>query len=320
MVGGPHVRPAGGGPDRRPPEGSLPTQDGDGVTWILGSSRSGSTWLTRMVSEHPRLATVDETHIGHHLGVWRPISLAWAVGRRPGELTTILETYADHDDYLFARSRRPRWLPSLRELLLGCIEARARDWERAHPDADLRGVVVKEPSGSEVADLLLELLPASRLLFLVRDGRDVVTSWLAAYQPGGWILEEGGFELTDDDRCAFIAWQAEVWRYRVESVQRAFDSLPPERRLLVRYEDLVADTPDVLRGAFDFLDVEYEDADLERAVRSHALDQVPEDERGPRSHIRSGRVGQWQRELAADEQASLGDRLGPVLARYGYRS
>lgn len=317
MGGGAHVPRTGD--DARPPSGGqLPTPDGGGVTWILGSSRSGSTWLTRMVAEHPRLATVDETHIGHHLGVWRPISLAWAVGRRPTDLTTILDTYADHDDYVFARSRRARWLPILRDLLLGPIETSARRWEREHPDVGLRGVVVKEPSGSEVADLLLELLPASRLLFLVRDGRDVVTSWLAAYQPGGWILEEGGFELSDDDRCAFVAWQAEVWRYRVESVRRAFDSLAPDRRLLVRYEDLVADTPDVTRQILDFLDATYDDVDLERAVRSHALEQVPEAERGPRSHIRSGRVGQWQRELAPAEQAVLDDRLGPVLERYGY--
>ena len=317
MVGGPDVGATGHGADD-PTAQRLPTPDGDGVTWILGSSRSGSTWLRRMVAEHPRLATVDETHIGHHLGVWRPISLAWAVGRRPADLTTILDTYAGTDDYLFARSRRSRWLPILRELLLVPLETSARRWEQTHPHTDLGGIVVKEPSGSEVAELLLELLPASRLLFLVRDGRDVVTSWLAAYQAGGWILREGGFELADGDRDAFIAWQAAVWRYRVDSVQRAFDALPPERRLLVRYEDLVADTGGCIRRAFDFLDAKYDESDLERAVVSHALQHVPEEERGPRAHIRLGRVGQWQQELAAHERRLLDEQLGPALERYGY--
>jgi len=38
------------------------------LTWIFGSSRSGSTWLLRMLATHPDVMPIDETGIGHHLG------------------------------------------------------------------------------------------------------------------------------------------------------------------------------------------------------------------------------------------------------------
>jgi len=48
------------------------------LAWIFGSSRSGSTWLLRMLSQLERVVPIDDPHLGHHLGVWRPIPLAWA--------------------------------------------------------------------------------------------------------------------------------------------------------------------------------------------------------------------------------------------------
>ncbi len=41
--------------------------------------------------------------------------------------------------------------------------------------------------GSHVAGLLTELFPHFALIFLLRDGRDVVDSWLAAYQDTGQV-------------------------------------------------------------------------------------------------------------------------------------
>ena len=50
--------------------------------------------------------------------------------------------------------------------------------------------VIKEPAGSQSADLISSSLPKSRLLFLLRDGRDVVDSGLAANLAGSWVSKE----------------------------------------------------------------------------------------------------------------------------------
>ena len=88
-------------------------------------------------------------------------------------------------------------------------------------------VVVKEP-GSHVADQLVSLFPGSRLVFLLRDGRDVVDSWLAAYRAGSWALDEGAFPVTDGGREALVRWQSAVWAFRTDVVQRAYER-PPAR-------------------------------------------------------------------------------------------
>ena len=81
----------------------------DRLVWIFGSSRSGSTWLLRMLSSFPGVVPVDDPHLGHHLGVWRPISLAWAVADRPPELTTLDRVKRDKDDYFFCDRYREAW-------------------------------------------------------------------------------------------------------------------------------------------------------------------------------------------------------------------
>ena len=63
-------------------------------------------------------------------------------------------------------------------------------------------MVIKEVNGSHGADLVMSLFPRSKMIFLVRDGRDVLDSLLDANKEGGWmtkgtagampLLERGG--------------------------------------------------------------------------------------------------------------------------------
>lgn len=79
------------------------------LAWIFGSSRSGSTWLLKMLSDLEGVVPVDDPHLGHHLGVWRPIPLAWAACEDPPELTTLLEVKAEEPGYFFAERYRNAW-------------------------------------------------------------------------------------------------------------------------------------------------------------------------------------------------------------------
>ena len=179
-------------PSQRPP--SLAVAE-DRLVWILGSSRSGSTWLLRMLGSLDAVVPIDDPHLGHHLGVWRPISLAWGAAEHPPDLTTLDRVKHDKDSYFFSDRYRDAWHPALRRLIVDRFDAQVAE-TACVPDPV---AVVKEP-GSHVADLLLDLFPRSRFVFLLRDGRDVVDSWLAAYRPGSWALDEGAFPVTERGR------------------------------------------------------------------------------------------------------------------------
>ena len=204
----------------------------DRLVWILGSSRSGSTWLLRMLEHLLGAVPIDDPHLGHHLGVWRPIPLAWAASEEPPELATVSDLRHDKPDYFFSDKYADAWRPGLRDLILTRFAAQA--------DGSRSRVIVKEP-GSQAAELLLSLFPRSHLIFLLRDGRDVVDSWLAGYRDGAWAQDEGAFPLASHGRKSFIRWQASVWCYRVTAVSRAYGRHRRDRRVLTRYEDLLSD-------------------------------------------------------------------------------
>jgi hypothetical protein len=287
----------------------------DRLAWIFGSSRSGSTWLLRMLSSLPGVVPIDDPHLGHHLGVWRPISLAWSSAGQPPRLTTLDRVKRDKDSYFFSDRYRDAWAPALRRLIVDRFDAEAR--AVARPGVEPL-VVVKEP-GSHVADRIVDLFPASRVVFLLRDGRDVVDSWLAAYREGSWALDEGAFPVADAGREALVRWQSEVWAFRTRVVSRVYAAHPADRRVLVRYEDLVADPAGELARICARLPLAAgcDDA-LAEVAAEHAFAAVPPEAKGVGKEIRSASPGGWRANLTPAEHDLMHEIMGPELGALGY--
>jgi Sulfotransferase family len=285
----------------------------DRMAWIMGSSRSGSTWLLRMLCELPELVGVDDPHLGHHLGIWRPLPLAWATARERPELTTLNELKRDKDDYFFSDRYRDAWVPALRDLV------RARFGAKLDAAGSVREprLVVKEP-GAHAAPEIFELFPDARLIFLLRDGRDVVDSWVDAYGDGSWAIEGGAFEVAPEKRLPLIEWLASVWAYRTRVVSRAFAERAPDRRVLVRYEHLLERPRLELARVCATLGVDAADAELERIVDRHAFSNVDRSQRGSGQEVRAANPGSWRVNLTSEEQAAMTAIMGPELRAMGY--
>jgi Sulfotransferase family len=285
----------------------------DRLAWIFGSSRSGSTWLLRMLSELRGVVPVDDPHLGHHLGVWRPIPLAWAACEEPPKLSTLLDIKVEEPGYFFADRYRDAWWQPLRELIAARFEAQAEECAGGLSAAEL--FVVKEP-GSQVAPLLTELFPASKLIFLLRDGRDVVDSWLDAYRKGSWAIPGSAFAVAPEGRVALIRWLSAVWVYRSQVVLEAFESRPPENRILIRYEELREETAPCLQRLCAMLGLEQ--GQLSEVVSRHCFEEVPAEARGPRQAVRRANPGGWRQNLTAEERIVMEEVLGESLAKLGY--
>jgi hypothetical protein len=285
------------------------------LVWIFGSSRSGSTWLMRMLSELDGAVPIDDPHLGHHLGVWRPISLAWATADGDPELTILNEIKRDKPSYFFSDRYRHAWEPALRDLIVRRLDAQAR--EEGDPGEAEPLVVVKEP-GSHIADLLLSLFPESRMIWLLRDGRDVVDSWLDAHRAGAWALDEGAFPVAPQGREALIRWQSSVWSYRTGVVMDAYRRHDPSRRILVRYEDLLRAPDRELTRICGSFGIGVDRRRLREIAREHDYERVPSAEKGARKAIRSARPGSWQRHMSPSEQATMYEAMGERLVEVGY--
>jgi hypothetical protein len=291
-----------------------PNMQENRLAWIFGSSRSGSTWLLTMLSDLKGVVPVDDPHLGHHLGVWRPIPLAWAACEEPPELNTLLELKAEESGYFFAERHRDAWWEPLRQLITARFEAQAG--EAGIGDAiEAAAFVVKEP-GSHVAPLLAELFPESKVIFLLRDGRDVVDSWLDAYSDGSWAIPGGAFPVTEEGRIPLIKWLSAVWAYRSRAVKEAYDSRREGDRILIRYEDLRSETEACLRRVCEMIGIETEA--VSAVAEAHRFEKLPRTARGRRSFTRQARPGGWRNNLSAAEQRAMHEAMGDALVEFGY--
>ena len=86
--------------------------------------------------------------------------------------------------FILASQYKDVWLGSIRNFILDGADAR-------FPELDGGYFAVKEPGGSVGAGLIMEALPESGMVLLIRDPRDVVASWLNATRKGGCRPGEG---------------------------------------------------------------------------------------------------------------------------------
>lgn len=281
----------------------------------MGSPRSGSTWLLNLLRHDRRVISIDEPGIGVHLGVL----MTGFLGLRPSRVDTgdlrLNDLRGQDSDYFFAERFEDVWLPSVRAMILDRLGAQVDQTSQVRDPV----VVIKEPHGSQAADVLMAALPRSKLLFLARDGRDVVSSEVDAASAGAWGMERlPGYATADRYRLAYVEDRAHAWLARTDATQRAYDLHEPGRRLMVTYEGLRADPHGDLARISAWLGLDLDDQSIDSAVERLSFERLPDDQRGPGKFARKARAGGWREELNEGERQALEAIIGPKLRQLGY--
>jgi hypothetical protein len=115
-----------------------------------------------------------------------------------------------------------------------------------------------------------------------------------------------------------VRWQSVVWTYRTAVVRRVYAQHPSSHRVLVRYEDLVADPAHELYRVCGCLGLDAGPARLAAVAEAHAFEAVPVTDRGEGKEIRSATPGGWRTNLTAAEQDVMHELMGPTLVELGY--
>jgi hypothetical protein len=288
----------------------------ESLVWVLGSPRTGSSWLMRLLKHGPGIVGIWESLLPDHL-------VPVAAARDGGEFFQH-HSRADDPNYFFARRYLPDLRSDLRGLALRQIQRLAREAPGADSSREPDWIVIKEPGGSHGADTLFWLLPRGRLLFLLRDGRDVVDSHADAIlgKESWWgdreHLRANSRAPSADDRRSFITRNARRWVIRTNACLRAFEALPDDRRLIVRYEDLVAETATELGSIFGWLGVDVPASQVEAIVSRYAFESIDPSKRGPGKIFRAATPGLWRESFDEGEQQLLWEVMGDTLTRLGY--
>jgi hypothetical protein len=304
----------------------------DRLVWILGGPRTGSSWLLDLMTYpltadsdaacgasmrdgttgvRPHAIPINEPYLGVHLA---PIVTIHQLG-----IFTPAEVREGDASYFFDERYASAWLPHLRRMALDRFAAQADLAAKEH-GLDRPLVVIKEPNGSHAAPILMSTFPRSRLLFLLRDGRDVLDSLLDAVSPGGWLA--GGPDTASivaaEGRIEFLRRSAWLWIHRIIMIQRALAAHPSELSLTVRYEGLRADPARALREIAAWLGLELGEGAVREAAAATSFDAYPPEVKGRGKPLRFASPGHWRESLSEAEQEMIMEIMGAKLAELGY--
>jgi len=266
------------------------------LIWMFGHSRTGSTWLSWMMAELKNQERWHEPYVGMLFGHF--------VYERLKDNDKLLNNPA----FIMGEPYREVWLRSIRNFVL---EGAAARYPKLREDQYL---VVKEPNGSIGAPLLLEATPGSRLIFLIRDSRDVIASRLDAFREGSWTGQDRDYSTTEKLN-AQTKHLAEDYLKVVSNVQDAYEA-HPGKKAFVRYEDLRYDTIGTLKAMYAALEVEADEVQLEAAVMKHSWAGVPDSEKGKDKFFRKAQPGGWRDDLSSEQIRLIEDITGPILSKY----
>jgi hypothetical protein len=265
------------------------------VFFVIGCQKSGTTWVQRLLDNHPGLCCGGE---GHFSDVAGPLlEHAVRVYNEQDRTSLVLEPEA--------------LLALVRSLTDGIL---ARYLARSDDPGAVAAIGDKTPEGAIGVPLLNALYPGARFIHVIRDGRDAAVS--------GWgqlrrIGTAHRFE-TLADYAVFFA--DEHWVPYVNRARAAGARLR-DRYLEVRYERLHADATDEVRRLLLFLEVPATDDVVRSCVQRASFRALTGRETGDEdlsSHLRKGIVGDWKNHF--DEAALSGFEAvaGPLLQDLGY--
>jgi Sulfotransferase family len=274
--------------------------------FIVGTPRSGTTLLRLLLINHPDIAIPDETNI-----------MTWLY-KKPGKRRLLLPRASDAGNLTTAfgmnlaaeydslkRHKRPH---SRRDKVAWFFERYAHQRGKQYWGD-------KTPGHAPYASELKDLFPQSTIVFMLRDPRAVVASFLR-YKASS-LRTESDFWICDTLEEAIKSYR----RYILPGINLA------EHLEFIRYEDLIAHPLSTLQQVSRRLGIEFAPQMLEARGSSESEffegtskkgGALPEWKQGALGTIDPTLADNWRHELSAEQIAYTSDELSVFLSRFGY--
>lgn len=275
----------------------------EGLFFIVGPHRAGTTLLQAMLSSHSALTVPPET--GYFDQVWPRRNMFGDLNQadlleRAGQFInsprcSVSDLGVHWPDVSQSLTATPRGYDDLFVVLMA-LYAGQRGKRRAGEKSPRHLFYISE---------IIELYPCARFVCLIRDPRAVVHSELATT----WGSQS-------------VSRITRRWCRVADAADRCVRTLPAKKFRLVRYEDLVSDPEAQLRGICDFLGEAFEPQMLQFHQRPASEQGFRDDEVWKQNTLRAlepGRIEQWQTGLTAAQIKLIESLAGARLEKFGYR-
>ena len=286
--------------------------------FVLGTGRCGSTLVHELVSRHPDVGFVTniDDRIGNaaggrlQAGIFRRLP---AAATRKGRVRL-----APSEGYrALEREVSPLVVDPARDLdasdAVPWLADRFRSFFSVRAAAFEAPLFLHKFTGWPRARFIDRVLPGSRYVHVVRDGRAVAASWLQTdwwrghLGPEGWHfgpLPAAYEKEWEASGRSFVLLAGLAWKLLLDSFDDARREIGDERWLEVRYEDVLADPRRRTAEVLEFLGLPWTDA-FEAGLRAFEFD--------------GGRAQAWRSALGDEASAELDASLADHLGRRGYK-
>ena len=277
------------------------------IFFVVGASKSGTTWLQKLYDGHPKIICRGEGHFSDRL---LP-ALAEAV-----------RTYNRQSEDYGSSAKAigyPADFPSYDGEQLGYLYASAiaLALDAWAADADLDCIGEKTPEHALALDQFGELFPECRFVHIIRDGRDAAASgWHHNLQwsPDAATIREKGLTW-------FVEGFAKSWSNRISTAQ-AYGRTHPERYLEIRYEELHAQPEPLIGEMLEFLGTDASASSIRQCMEAGSFENLSKGrsrgEEDRSSFFRKGIVGDWENQFDAEATAAFDRAAGTLLRELGY--
>ena len=248
--------------------------------FVVGMGRSGSTFLYKMLDEHPEVALTNESHVFDFVYfVYRTASLTHGESEACSDVFGI--------DRLQGTMGAP-WNLQFCGIFVEQVPAMIeRFYAQAFPGRAFRRFGDKLPSIHTAVEYR-RVDPRTQMIGLIRDPRDVAVS-----------VRKVEWAQSLEECC-------DLWCTIYDKLVQVPDLH------WVRYESLVEAPEECMREVFGYLGLDPElrgtgDSQQEELFASHGTSRSPK-----------ASIGRWRDELSAEEAGIVEARCGELMGRFGY--
>jgi hypothetical protein len=214
--------------------------------FLVGCSRSGTTWLQSMLAFHPEIYTGPEPHFFIAFSASEPTYHFPFENHRIG-----MAEYWSTEDYY-------GWIAAGYRMFLSGLP---------QPRTTPRYFLDKTPNQCLHADFILRTFPHARFLDLIRDSRAVVASLLRASRQ----IRNGSSAMT-------AGRAAELWVRLVKAGRKIQSMVPSNQYYELKYENLRRNPGTEISKIFEWLDLPADSDFVQSAVEAHQLERVRDSE------------------------------------------
>ena len=288
--------------------------------FIISAPRSGSTWLAKALNGHPQIFATENRLFGEFCEIWPNSDGSMSPRITFDEFLKQFSSYFMFEEMgLKRRQFIERFQKGFLSFLLNFSQ------RQSGKEVIVDKITPYLNSTGLVFDRILQYFPQSRMIQLIRDGRDVVTSgtfdWILKDAQGTdrysfFVEKRPGLQMKRffDDKV-LKRW-VQLWREPIEAYGRV------QQGLIIRYEDMKNNQAEVLKNVCEHLGCQTDETILRGCIQRATFEKMSGRKEGddgqPLAKARKGIAGDWKNYFTRQDGELFDDLAGNLLIELGY--